>query len=88
MDEKIKYVNGGDWARILAKAWVDETFRNALESDPINTIKNDPDVGVDFDRLLCLPTKPDIFSDERLGEIASGKSDAIVIPYSCITICM
>ena len=88
MTEQIKYVTGADWARIQAKAWVDEAFRTALETNPIETIRNDPDVGVEFDRLFCLPDKPSGFTEEKLGQIATGEADAIVIPYSCICICM
>ena len=88
MKEQVKYVTGADWAKIQAKAWVDEAFRIALETNPIETIRNDPDVGVEFDRLFCFPEKPTNFSEEKLGHIASGEEDAIVIPYTCLCVCM
>ena len=87
MDEKVKYISGSEWAKIIAKAWVDDQFRDALETDPINTICNDPDVGVEFDRLLNLPPQPGNLSEEKLGQIVAGESSAILIPYTCITIC-
>ena len=81
-----RYITGSEWARIIAKAWVDDDFRNALELDPINAIRNDPEVGVEFTRLLNLPERPHDLSEEKLGQIASGEAPAVVIPYTCITI--
>jgi hypothetical protein len=85
LDEKVKYITGSEWARIIAKAWVDPEFCEALECDPINTICNDPDVGVQFDRLITLPPPPSDMSEEKLAQIASGDAPAIVVPFTCIT---
>ncbi|MCP5095204.1 MAG: hypothetical protein GY943_06605 [Chloroflexi bacterium] len=88
MNEQPRYVTGSEWARITAKAWVDPAFREALERNPLETIRHDPDVGVQFDRLLSLPDQPSAITEEKLKKVASGEEAAIVIPYTCITICM
>lgn len=88
MSEQAKYITGSEWTKIVAKGWVDEEFRKNLEQDPINTIQNDPDVGVEFDRFLCLPSQPRDLTDEALSDISSGQSEAVVIPYTCICVCM
>jgi hypothetical protein len=88
LNEQVKYVTGSQWARIVAKAWVDPDFRERVETKPLETIRHDPQVGVQFDRLLSLPDQPSALTEEKLQKIATGAEAAIVIPYTCITICM
>ena len=53
------YPTGEDWGKIHAKAWLDPKFRQLLETDPTQAIKDyGAEVGKTFDRIVIVRPPP------------------------------
>jgi hypothetical protein len=84
MAEEPKYITQHQWAKIIAEAWLDDEFREALEKDPAAAIKERFDL--DFDYVLKVPPRPSDLSDEQLDEIRQS-DDAVHFRCSAIDRC-
>jgi hypothetical protein len=57
----VAYVTKEDWGKIHAKAWKDPNFRQLLETDPTQAIKNyGVEVGQTFDQIVIVDPPPDL----------------------------
>lgn len=72
------------WTKIIAKAWIDESFKAKLLKEPI-VVLNEYDIDVppsakvtvhaasEFDIHLVLPPKPGHLTEAQLKAIAAGQ---------------
>ena len=58
-----------EWARIIAKAWLDEEFKSLLEGNPAAAFEQS---GIKPDTVIRIPPRPDELSDEQLEVIAES----------------
>lgn len=57
---KVPYPTNADWGEIHAKAWQDPQFRNLLETDPTQAVKDyGASVGKSFDQIVMIKPAPD-----------------------------
>ncbi|NIT60562.1 MAG: hypothetical protein GWN00_31480 [Aliifodinibius sp.] len=86
----IEYVSAQEWAHIIAKAWVDDDYKESLEKDPLKGVKeyfkNKPELSQDynlddghFPRLFFIPKNPN-YSPDQLKEVLEGKRVVVPIP--------
>ncbi|WP_027183154.1 NHLP leader peptide family RiPP precursor [Desulfovibrio inopinatus] len=80
------------WARIVAKSWADEEFKQRLLSDPTTVLAEE---GVSFpagakvsvleakenEAVLVLPTKP---TDAELGDVTEERLAAMVDAFGIL----
>ncbi len=59
-----------DWAKVIAEAWLNDDFKQALEKNPVQAIRDR--FGLEADRVLEVPPRPTDLSEEDLKEIAGG----------------
>jgi len=67
MAKRKVYLTKHQWGQIIAEAWLDEDFKEALEENPEAAIKKR--FGFRFDRLLKVPPRPANLTDEQLDEL-------------------
>jgi hypothetical protein len=72
--KKIRSVAGltsKDWAKVHAKAWLDEEFRKRLETDPTRAIEQfGREVGKKFRKIVSLRPRPaKAIRDDRLHHV-------------------
>jgi hypothetical protein len=84
------YLSATQWGRIFAKAWLDESFKAHLESDPRSAIAAHRDeLGIPEDFLVQkMPSKPADYTDKQLEEIRKGAmplhaADGLQAMYCC-----
>ena len=66
-----------EWAQVIAKAWLDEDFKNLLEKNPRKALKQ---CGFKVDKgVFEVMPRPADLTDEEIREIAEGKKTA----YHC-----
>lgn len=70
------YLSEQHWGRIIARAWQDQTFRDWLETDPVEAIRGEFDF--DFILLSTMPNRPEGITDRELEKIVNGET--FVIP--------
>jgi hypothetical protein len=59
-----------DWGNIHAKAWLDDGFRQLLETDPTRAIRDyGKSIGKTFDKIVTVRPKPKGIPDEFLPDI-------------------
>lgn len=90
---KIQYLSAEEWAPIIAKAWVDNNFKEILEKDPREGIRQfyrdatrrqklDKHYALDegeLPRLFFIPHNPN-YSDKQLEGVLAGKRTVIPVP--------
>jgi hypothetical protein len=84
MADDSKYITQHQWARIIAEAWLDDKFREALEKDPGAAIKQR--FNFKFEYVLKVPPRPADLSDEHIDEIKRS-DDAVHFRCSAIDRC-
>lgn len=80
-----RQITASEWGRIIAHAWIDPTFEQALSTDPAKAAKSflqlDPNSEV---HVFEVPAKPADLSQPQLEDIRSGKTvGPYMAPYSC-----
>jgi hypothetical protein len=80
-----RQITAGEWGRIIAHAWLDPNFANALSTDPAKAAKSflqlDPSTEVN---VFQVPAKPADLSQPQLEDIRNGKTASpYAAPYSC-----
>lgn len=79
------YITSKQWARIIAKAWLDDNFKSLLETDPkaaIDTVRDD--IGINADAIFPAPSRPGDLSDDQIEDIIAGKGQSHAGPrMSC-----
>lgn len=84
MSEKHHDISPADWGRIHAKAWLDETFRHKLETDPTAALHQfATEHGLKLGHLVTLTPRPAGVADEALRDILSGKTVDLTGPPAC-----
>ena len=78
-------ITTAEWGQVVANAWLDPAFAQALTTDPAKAVKSflklPPHEEV---HLLDLPAKPADLSAPQLEDIRDGKArGAIAIPNFC-----
>ncbi|MCA9981282.1 MAG: hypothetical protein KDD89_10620 [Anaerolineales bacterium] len=71
------YLDPAEWGQIMATAWADPAFKEALESDPIPAIRKRFPM-FEFERVLMISAPPPGITEDQLKRTAEGKE--IVIP--------
>lgn len=84
MADDSKYITQHQWAKIIAEAWLDDEFREALEKDPGAAIRQR--FNFKFEYVLKVPPRPTDLSDEHIDEIRRS-DDAVHFRCSAIDRC-
>ncbi len=71
------YLTPAEWGRVMATAWDDPHFKEALERDPIPAIRERFPT-FEFQRVLLIPAPPPGITHAQLERTAAGQE--IVIP--------
>lgn len=84
MDAKNQKISAIDWGKIHAKAWLDDEFRNKLETDPTAALREfAAEHGLKWGRLVRVEERPETVTDETLADILSGKTSGPSTPPAC-----
>jgi len=77
--------NGAQWARIFAKAWSDEAFKNKLQTNPKAALEEAAkEFGMQWDQVFELPPAPPELGKDQLQKLVSGESTGYVeAPKTC-----
>jgi hypothetical protein len=81
------YLSQEQWCRILALAWEDPEFKDALEKNPLKAVKEKAhfaDFQQDFTYVIKIPDPPDFLDEQEIGKIASGEEEMYAIPYTSL----
>lgn len=83
MENQVSYISAEDWAKVLAKSWEDEEFKEALERNPKEAIKSAfPQFLPPGTWVFNLPPRPKNLDDEDLASMEARRD--YIIPYLCI----
>jgi hypothetical protein len=77
--------NAAQWARIYAKAWLDEAFKNKLQTNPKAALAEAAqELGVQqWDHVFELPPPPPELGKDQLQKLVSGESVGFVEAPKC-----
>jgi hypothetical protein len=69
-DERASELTNRDWGEIHKKAWLDDKFKQLLETDPTQAVKEyGMAVGKTFDKIVTVRPKPDHIPDDFLQDV-------------------
>jgi hypothetical protein len=69
-------VSKHDWNRLYAKAWLDDSFRKLLETDPTKALQQyAAEHGQNWQKLLEVEPKPQNVSEDAIQKVVGGKRE-------------
>lgn len=79
------YITPRQWARIIAKAWLEDGFKSQLETDPKAAIDSVRDAfGINADAIFPAPSRPGDLNDDQIEDIIEGRGQSHAGPrMSC-----